>query len=410
MDLGEDPEGQDDATVAAKSLIEALKVFMAALNEPMNRPLGSVQTSCNMVLEQRVCDPSDAEETSETVEPLLGELSVEAEKTPDHLTPGQRADTKIQGDPPEAVQRLVAVLTRVTAADRYLQSQRPAADGDMCKAALLLLMPLASLVWDAQYSVLIFRNSSEDQRHLPGASGDLFRDLAKDLEKVAPFVRSSREFGNREQKGGPTGRDPTPDLHLLGGPEDLQLSEGKPRDPGRTSGYNHGRTACLKSVWKEKKKFLLLAAVLLFVIAALLVVIGVLCMARAGKNVKDVNVLPPCGDDWIWYRNKCFYFSEAEGDWMEAEDSCTALNSTLALIDTQQELNLMLLHKGDYNHWIGLRRDNETQPWMWVNGTKFNNWFTVSDASECAYLSYGKVKSLECHIINKWVCTKVTIY
>ncbi|XP_078510046.1 C-type lectin domain family 2 member E-like [Lissotriton helveticus] len=124
---------------------------------------------------------------------------------------------------------------------------------------------------------------------------------------------------------------------------------------------------------------------------------------------KDGAVLPPCDNDWIWYQNKCYSFSEGYGNWTGGGNSCAALNSTLALIDTQDELNFMLRYKGDHNHWIGLRRDNRTQPWTWVNGTIFNNWFTISDTSECAYLSYGKVKSLECDITNKWICTRDTI-
>ncbi|KAJ1122171.1 hypothetical protein NDU88_000675, partial [Pleurodeles waltl] len=33
----------------------------------------------------------------------------------------------------------------------------------------------------------------------------------------------------------------------------------------------------------------------------------------------------------------------------------------------------ILRYKGEYHHWIGLRRDSKTQPWTWVNGTRFNN-------------------------------------
>ncbi|XP_069099008.1 C-type lectin domain family 2 member E-like isoform X2 [Pleurodeles waltl] len=131
--------------------------------------------------------------------------------------------------------------------------------------------------------------------------------------------------------------------------------------------------------------------------------------SRAADIGKDGRVLPPCGDSWIWYWNKCFYFSEGYGDWTEARDSCAALNSSLALIDTQEELDFMFRYKGMRDHWIGLQRETDQQ-WKWVNGTKFSNWFVVEDYSECAYLNHGRVKSAECYGKRKWICTQVSAY
>ncbi|KAJ1122154.1 hypothetical protein NDU88_000658 [Pleurodeles waltl] len=208
-----------------------------------------------------------------------------------------------------------------------------------------------------------------------------------------------------------------PELGTRGGTERTKCKNifdaaPDPGCPGR------GRTALTRV--RRLRGALALAAALSITVAGLAVYITVLkgrqcseqpqtkgALSTAGK---DVVVLPPCGDGWIWYQYKCYYFSEDEGDWTAAKDSCAALNSSLALIDTQKELTFILRYKGDYNHWIGLRRDNKTQPWTWVNGTRFNNWFTVSDASECAYLGYIKAKSLECVILNNWICTKVITY
>ncbi|XP_078507268.1 C-type lectin domain family 2 member B-like [Lissotriton helveticus] len=127
--------------------------------------------------------------------------------------------------------------------------------------------------------------------------------------------------------------------------------------------------------------------------------------SSATADGKDGEVLPPCGEDWVWYRNKCFYFSEAEGSWTKAKDSCAALNSTLAMIDSHKELDFLLRYKGYRHHWIGLQREHD-QHWKWVNGTEFSNWFAVEDFSECAYLSHQRVKSAECYVKHKWICTK----
>ncbi|XP_078507265.1 C-type lectin domain family 2 member E-like [Lissotriton helveticus] len=130
----------------------------------------------------------------------------------------------------------------------------------------------------------------------------------------------------------------------------------------------------------------------------------------AARSGKDGEVPPPCGDDWIWYRHKCYYFSKNDGNWTEAEDSCAALNSFLVQIDTQEELTFLLSHKGDPDRWIGLRRQGPDQPWMLVNGSKFNNLFIVEDYAECAYLNHGRVKSSECYNRRKWCCKKLPFY
>ncbi|KAJ1122135.1 hypothetical protein NDU88_000639 [Pleurodeles waltl] len=129
--------------------------------------------------------------------------------------------------------------------------------------------------------------------------------------------------------------------------------------------------------------------------------------AEAGK---DGEVPPPCDEDWIWHRNVCYYVSVEEGNWTEAQDFCTVLNSSLAMIDTQKELDFLLRHKGDPDLWIGLRRMGPGQLWIWVDGFKFDNWFTVEDFAECAYLNYGIVKSSECYSKRQWICSKISMY
>ncbi|XP_078511731.1 uncharacterized protein LOC144770829 isoform X2 [Lissotriton helveticus] len=283
--------------------------------------------------------------------------------------------------------------------------------GDAGDAFHPLLMPLAKFESKAQYTVLTVQNLTGKQKYPPGCAMDLFRSLAEHLKEAAFSLYSylvTKGWGEKSVTG---------QLPLLAG------SGGEKQMDPESLSCDHGWTGFLKSVWKGQTKFLVLAAVSVLVIAGLVACLVVLrsnqhieqqiqingVQSSAAERGKGVGVLPPCGHGWIWYRNKCYYFSEAEGTWTEAKDSCAALDSALAMIDTQKELNFMLRYKGDYNHWIGLRREDNSQLWTWVNGTKFNKWFTVSDTSECAYLSYGQVKSLECDITNKWICTRMTI-
>ncbi|CAM4651027.1 unnamed protein product, partial [Lepidochelys olivacea] len=72
------------------------------------------------------------------------------------------------------------------------------------------------------------------------------------------------------------------------------------------------------------------------------------------------------------YRGKCYYPSEREGSWTDSQSRCSAPGASLAGIDSEQEMAFLLHHKGVYDHWIGLRRE-QGQPWTWANGTKFGD-------------------------------------
>ncbi|XP_039373286.1 C-type lectin domain family 2 member E-like isoform X4 [Mauremys reevesii] len=82
---------------------------------------------------------------------------------------------------------------------------------------------------------------------------------------------------------------------------------------------------------------------------------------------------PCCPDGWIGYRGKCYYFSETDGNWTYSQSQCSALNASLAVIDSEQEKDFLLRYKGFLDRWIGLQRE-PGQPWRWPNGTEFNNW------------------------------------
>lgn len=45
-----------------------------------------------------------------------------------------------------------------------------------------------------------------------------------------------------------------------------------------------------------------------------------------------------CPFDWIGYRGKCYYFSEAEVNWTSSQDNCSALGASLAMLDGVEDL------------------------------------------------------------------------
>ncbi|XP_074873429.1 C-type lectin domain family 2 member B-like [Carettochelys insculpta] len=113
-----------------------------------------------------------------------------------------------------------------------------------------------------------------------------------------------------------------------------------------------------------------------------------------------------CLDGGVRYQGKCYYFSEDEGNWTDSQSHCSALGASLAGIDTPQEMAFLLRYTGSYDHWVGLRQE-QNQPWKWTNGTKFNHWFEIRGGGDCAYLNEEKgVSSLQCYLERQWVCRK----
>nr|XP_032636800.1 early activation antigen CD69-like isoform X3 [Chelonoidis abingdonii] len=114
-----------------------------------------------------------------------------------------------------------------------------------------------------------------------------------------------------------------------------------------------------------------------------------------------------CPDGWIGYLGKCYYFSQAEGNWTYSQKNCSALGASLAGIYTQQEMDFLMRYKGPSDHWIGLGRE-PGQPWMWTSGKEFNNWFKIKGRGLCAFANNGDIASSGCSRDAPWICSKAT--
>ncbi|XP_044840027.1 C-type lectin domain family 2 member D3-like [Mauremys mutica] len=113
-----------------------------------------------------------------------------------------------------------------------------------------------------------------------------------------------------------------------------------------------------------------------------------------------------CPDGWVGYLGKCYYFSETEGNWTYSQKNCSALGASLAVTDTFRDLVFMLRYKGTLDHWIGLWRDQEGQPWKWPNGTEFNNLFEIQGEGDCVYLNNNYARIVGCSLEKHWICSK----
>ncbi|XP_044838480.1 E3 ubiquitin-protein ligase TRIM39-like [Mauremys mutica] len=145
------------------------------------------------------------------------------------------------------------------------------------------------------------------------------------------------------------------------------------------------------------------------VVAAVL--LAVLLTAVIVGSVSKASVTPPncptacCPENWIGYQGKCYLFSEDEADWTSSQHFCSSHGVSLAWLDTLQEKDFLMRHKGYLDHWIGLRRE-PGQPWKWPNGSVFNNLFQIGEGGECAYIYRNTVSSSRCHIKRNCICSK----
>ncbi|XP_069506596.1 killer cell lectin-like receptor subfamily B member 1B allele C isoform X2 [Ambystoma mexicanum] len=121
------------------------------------------------------------------------------------------------------------------------------------------------------------------------------------------------------------------------------------------------------------------------------------------------EVTPPCLEacpmDWLHNGRKCYHFSEEEAEWEDSQIFCASYNASLALIDTQEELDFMLELICTKHMWVGLRH-NGTQ-FHWVNGTACNSTVcAITDEGECVYMGSKALQMSGCSPLRPFICTK----
>nr|XP_034960960.1 C-type lectin domain family 2 member D-like [Zootoca vivipara] len=113
-----------------------------------------------------------------------------------------------------------------------------------------------------------------------------------------------------------------------------------------------------------------------------------------------------CPNGWIGYQRKCYYFSDSDRNWTYSQNYCAPFNASLVMIDSQEEMSFLRRYKGPADQWIGLQRIDDQEPWKWIDGTIFNNWFEIQGDGECAYINHQGVASSSGRSEEPWICSK----
>ncbi|XP_057560186.1 killer cell lectin-like receptor subfamily B member 1 [Hippopotamus amphibius kiboko] len=135
----------------------------------------------------------------------------------------------------------------------------------------------------------------------------------------------------------------------------------------------------------------------------------------AQENRKEATEKPvplKCPTNWHLIRDKCLFFYETLKPWNDSLTDCSTKESSLLLIQDQEELRLIrnLIDKGGMLFWIGLNFTLSEKNWKWTNGSLLNSNILqiTGDAKEdsCVCISMTQILSENCATENKWICQK----
>ncbi|TKS82492.1 CD209 antigen-like protein A [Collichthys lucidus] len=151
--------------------------------------------------------------------------------------------------------------------------------------------------------------------------------------------------------------------------------------------------------------------------------IGII-MGHETFPVKDFcpqKVCKPCKDGWLLFQSKCYLFSEAyyRKNWEESRKECKGMNADLVVIESQEEQLFINNHTNKAEYWIGLRKKDVRNTWMWVNGSNLTvtYWKTeeASSGASCTQIlaqaaPLANWQKTWCSNSKHWICeTRVLI-
>ncbi|XP_069506597.1 killer cell lectin-like receptor subfamily B member 1A [Ambystoma mexicanum] len=146
----------------------------------------------------------------------------------------------------------------------------------------------------------------------------------------------------------------------------------------------------------------LIAAVLLL---GVLILGAIVSVKSPPPEVPSPPRVEPCPLNWLYNGRKCYHFSKEVAEWEDSQIFCSSYNASLALIDTEEELDFMLDLICRKHMWIGLRH-NGTQ-FHWVNGTACNSTVcAITDEGECVYMGSNALRVSGCSLTRPFICTK----
>ncbi|ROL49092.1 C-type lectin domain family 4 member E [Anabarilius grahami] len=129
-----------------------------------------------------------------------------------------------------------------------------------------------------------------------------------------------------------------------------------------------------------------------------------------------VGIKSPCQEDWVFYKDSCYFQSSAMKSWQNAENNCIQKGSHLVVVNDLDELDfLSAIVKTSNSYWMGLVEKEEGQ-WSWVDGSDFSateqhwdvgqpdDWNVRVNGEDCGQL-HGRITEERRRLWNDADCT-----
>uniref|UniRef100_A0A8C8YPD6 Killer cell lectin like receptor B1 n=1 Tax=Prolemur simus TaxID=1328070 RepID=A0A8C8YPD6_PROSS len=203
------------------------------------------------------------------------------------------------------------------------------------------------------------------------------------------------------------------------------LTVSRDSGPESSSPSSLPRDICQGPRWHQFALKLGCAGVTLLVLAVIGLTITVMFLIQKSsieKSSVDVQQnrsettespgLSECPESWQSLQKKCVLFSQGIDLWNNSLSYCSTKESSLLLIQDQEELRLIrkLMKDKAINFWIGLNFALLEKKWKWINGSFLNSAILkikgYDEENNCASISKTAAYSEDCSTDNKWICQK----
>ncbi|XP_077898877.1 C-type lectin domain family 10 member A isoform X1 [Ictidomys tridecemlineatus] len=143
-----------------------------------------------------------------------------------------------------------------------------------------------------------------------------------------------------------------------------------------------------------------------------------------GHSLVPPSLFPPSGSektccpiDWLEHESSCYWFSQSDKSWPEADQNCQLQNSHLVVVTSLEEQKFIEKHMSSVPSWMGLTDQNG--PWRWVDGTDYERGFKywspnqpddwtghgLGGGEDCAHFTHhGRWNDDVCQRLYHWIC------
>ncbi|XP_040202225.1 hepatic lectin-like isoform X2 [Rana temporaria] len=138
---------------------------------------------------------------------------------------------------------------------------------------------------------------------------------------------------------------------------------------------------------------------------------------RTSELQRDVESLktkrPSCENGWLEFEDHCYFFSNFELNWTNAEKMCLNRESHLVIVNSESEQTFLHKNYNKKNYWIGLTDVDNEGTFQWIDGTEvsYTSWRdrepNGGTKENCANLYKDrKWNDYDCNINNHAICEK----